>query len=135
MSLHLLRLVPARGALPWARHGWPARAPAARFPGPVRHPCRCARLDKAKKLLQHINKTFGTLAFCRRWLERDDGGSFAVNGLKGKQERYIGGLKALCDADIVVVCASRPALRCALCRCPRRNPVPSAHALCYRSHE
>ena len=34
----------------------------------------------AKKLLGHINKTFGTLAFCRRWLERDDGGSFAVNG-------------------------------------------------------
>jgi len=34
----------------------------------------------AKKLLGHINKTFGTLAFCRRWLERDDGGSYAVNG-------------------------------------------------------
>ena len=38
------------------------------------------RLPKAKKLLAHINKTFGTLAFCRRWLERDDGGSHAVNG-------------------------------------------------------
>ena len=35
----------------------------------------------AKKLLGHINKTFGTLAFCRRWLERDDGGSFTVNGI------------------------------------------------------
>ena len=34
----------------------------------------------SKKLLAHINKTFGTLAFCRRWLERDDGGSFTVNG-------------------------------------------------------
>ena len=33
-----------------------------------------------KKLLGHINKTFSTLAFCRRWLERDDGGSYAVNG-------------------------------------------------------
>jgi len=31
-------------------------------------------------LLSHISKTFGTLAFCRRWLERDDGGSFTVNG-------------------------------------------------------
>ena len=29
------------------------------------------RLPRAKKLLAHINKTFGTLAFCRRWLERD----------------------------------------------------------------
>lgn len=38
------------------------------------------RLPRAKKLLQHINKTFGTLAFCRRWLEREDGGSFTVNG-------------------------------------------------------
>ena len=38
------------------------------------------RLPKSKKLLSHINKTFGTLAFCKRWLERDDGGSFAVNG-------------------------------------------------------
>ena len=38
------------------------------------------RLPKAKKLLSHINKTFGTLAFCRRWLERDDGGSGTING-------------------------------------------------------
>jgi methionyl aminopeptidase len=38
------------------------------------------RLPSAKKLLGHINKTFGTLTFCRRWLEREDGGSFAVNG-------------------------------------------------------
>jgi len=59
------------------------------------------RMAKSKQLLQHINKTFGTLAFCRRWLERDDGGSFAVNGNKGKQERYIGALKNLCDAGIV----------------------------------
>lgn len=33
-----------------------------------------------QKLLQHITKTFGTLAFCRRWLERPDGGSFTANG-------------------------------------------------------
>lgn len=59
------------------------------------------RLTSAKKLLHHINNTFGTLAFCRRWLERDDGGSFKVNGLQGKQERYIGALKHLCDKGIV----------------------------------
>jgi methionyl aminopeptidase len=38
------------------------------------------RMPKSKQLLNHINKTFGTLAFCRRWLERDDGGSYATNG-------------------------------------------------------
>lgn len=27
-------------------------------------------MNRAKQLLSHINKTFGTLAFCRRWLER-----------------------------------------------------------------
>lgn len=59
------------------------------------------RLPRSKKLLNHINKTFGTLAFCRRWLERDDGGSQTVNGSKGKQERYMGALKNLCDVGIV----------------------------------
>jgi len=55
-----------------------------------------------KKLLSHINKTFGTLAFCRRWLERDDGGSTAVNGPAGhKQEKYMGALKNLCDVGII----------------------------------
>ena len=41
------------------------------------------------------------MAFCRRWLERDDGGSFTVNGNNGKQERYLGALKNLCDAGLV----------------------------------
>jgi methionyl aminopeptidase len=59
------------------------------------------RVPKAKQLLNHINKTFGTLAFCRRWLDRPDGGSFTVNGNDGKQERYLGALKNLCDAGIV----------------------------------
>jgi methionyl aminopeptidase len=59
------------------------------------------RLPKAKKLLSHINKTYGTLAFCKRWLERDDGGSFAVNGNNGKQELYGAALKNLCDVGIV----------------------------------
>lgn len=38
------------------------------------------RLPRSKKLLSHINKTFGTLAFCKRWLEREDGGSSTING-------------------------------------------------------
>lgn len=59
------------------------------------------RTKASKQLLNHINKTFGTLAFCRRWLEREDGGSFSLNGDRGKQERYLGGLKQLCDAEIV----------------------------------
>lgn len=59
------------------------------------------RLPRSKKLLAHINKTFGTLAFCRRWLERPDGGSTAVNGTKGKQEKYMGALKNLCDVGII----------------------------------
>jgi len=32
-------------------------------PVPLRHP-------KAKSLLKHINETYGTLCFCRRWLDR-----------------------------------------------------------------
>eukprot|EP01036_Dinobryon_divergens_P024403 gene24403-32850_t len=59
------------------------------------------RLPSAKKLLGHINKTFGTLAFCRRWLERDDGGSFTVNGLTGKQSNYMSALRNLCDVGLV----------------------------------
>jgi methionyl aminopeptidase len=59
------------------------------------------RMQSSKKLLAHINKTFGTLAFCRRWLERDDGGSAAVNGMNGKQQKYMGALKNLCDVGIV----------------------------------
>jgi len=59
------------------------------------------RMPRSKKLLGHINKTFGTLAFCRRWLEREDGGSFFTNGMKGRQEKYMGALKNLCDVGIV----------------------------------
>jgi hypothetical protein len=36
-------------------------------------------MQSSKRLLSHVNKTFGTLEFCRRWLEREDGGSFAVH--------------------------------------------------------
>ena len=60
------------------------------------------RLDRSKSLISHIDKTFGTLAFCRRWLERDDGGSTTVNGPTGaKQEKYLGALKNLCDLGIL----------------------------------
>ena len=59
------------------------------------------RMPSSKKLLGHITKTFGTLAFCRRWLERPDGGSFAVNGAQGKQDKYLAALKNLCDVGLV----------------------------------
>ena len=52
--------------------------------------------------MNDINKTFGTLAFCRRWLERPDGGSTFANGAdNAKQEKYMGALKNLCDVGIV----------------------------------
>lgn len=42
-------------------------------------------MNKAKLLLNVINKNFGTLAFCRRWLDRVG------------QEKYLIALKNLCD--------------------------------------
>ena len=48
------------------------------------------RMQNARKLLNHLNKTFGTLPFCPRWLVREDGGSFAVNGNNGQQKLYHG---------------------------------------------
>jgi len=62
------------------------------------------RMQSSKKLLSHINKTFGTLAFCRRWLEREDGGSATVHPNGGRQEKYMGALKNLCDVGIVQPC-------------------------------
>ena len=60
------------------------------------------RMPKSKQLLQHIDRTFSTLAVCRRWLERDDGGSTAVNGAGGaRQEKYLGALRNLCDLGVV----------------------------------
>jgi len=54
-------------------------------PVPLRHP-------KAKGLLNHINQTYSTLAFCRKWLDR--------SGETG----HLMGLKALCDAGIINPC-------------------------------
>ena len=47
------------------------------------------RSAKERELLNHIDKTFGTLAWCRRWL--DDSG----------QSRYLLALKGLVDKDVV----------------------------------
>jgi methionine aminopeptidase len=47
------------------------------------------RMTKAKQLLGHINRSFDTLAFCRRWLDR------------AGQTQYIMALKNLCDLGIV----------------------------------
>lgn len=47
------------------------------------------RMPKAKQLLNTINKNHGTLAFCRRWLDR------------AGETKYLMALKNLCDAGIV----------------------------------
>ena len=47
------------------------------------------RVTKAKTLLNTINKNFGTLAFCRRYLDRLG------------EEKYLLGLKHLCEVGIV----------------------------------
>jgi len=47
------------------------------------------RLAKSKQLLGVINQNFGTLAFCKRWLDRLD------------QTKYLMALKDLCDKGIV----------------------------------
>ncbi|KAH7491472.1 Methionine aminopeptidase 2B [Phytophthora ramorum] len=58
-------------------------------------------LPRAKTLLDHITRTFGTLPWCRRWLEREDGGSATVNPKGAKQEKYLLALKNLVDTGIV----------------------------------
>ncbi|PVD24978.1 hypothetical protein C0Q70_15474 [Pomacea canaliculata] len=47
------------------------------------------RLVKSKQLLNVINQNFGTLAFCRRWLDRLG------------QSKYLMALKNLCDVGII----------------------------------
>ena len=47
------------------------------------------RLPKAKQLLGVIDRNFGTLAFCRRFLDRLG------------QDKYLMALKNLCDTGIV----------------------------------
>ncbi|KAF6023275.1 METAP2 [Bugula neritina] len=48
-----------------------------------------SRLAKSKQLLNVINKNFGTLAFCRRWLDRLG------------QEKYLLALKSLVDNNVI----------------------------------
>jgi methionyl aminopeptidase len=52
-------------------------------------PTNNLRLPRAKQLLNTINKNFGTLAFCRRYLDRLG------------ESKYLLALKSLVDADIV----------------------------------
>lgn len=47
------------------------------------------RLQSSKQLLNLVNKNFGTLAFCKRWLER------------AGAARYAMALKDLCDKGVV----------------------------------
>lgn len=47
------------------------------------------RLARARTLLSHIEKTFDTLPFCRRWLDR------------AGETKYLMGLKTLVDSDLV----------------------------------
>lgn len=49
----------------------------------------CCRLPRAKHLLNVINENFGTLAFCRRWLDRLG------------ESKYLMALKNLCDLGII----------------------------------
>lgn len=37
------------------------------------------RSDRAQQLLKHIHKTYGTLAFCRKWLDREGFGHHLLN--------------------------------------------------------
>ena len=67
------------------------------------------RLAKAKQLLGTINNNFGTLAFCRRYLDRLG------------ETKYLMALKNLCDNGIVQVRESPP------------SPPPSSNACCWHS--
>jgi len=46
-------------------------------------------MQRAKALLSHITKTYDTLAFCKRWLDRSG------------QTQYGAALKQLCDVGLV----------------------------------
>lgn len=50
------------------------------------------KMPQARQLLQYIDKKYNTLAFCRRWLDRDG------------QNGYTLGLKNLCDLGIINPC-------------------------------
>ncbi len=68
--------------------------PCLRLRGPATNPAAAAAAA-------HINRTFGTLAFCKRWLEEPSGGSAFLHGASGQQTRYSGALRNLCDVGIL----------------------------------
>ena len=49
-------------------------------------------MQKSRRLLHVITQNFGTLAFCRRWLDRLG------------ETKYLLALKNLCDAGVVEAC-------------------------------
>jgi methionyl aminopeptidase len=49
-------------------------------------------MARSKQFLSYINKRFDTLAFCRRWVEKDG------------EEKYLMALKNLCEVGIVQPC-------------------------------
>jgi methionyl aminopeptidase len=56
---------------------------------PVDAPHVALRTARAKQLLAHINKNYGTLAFARRWLDAEG------------QDRHLAALKSLVDVGII----------------------------------
>ena len=54
-----------------------------------------------QNLLCHIQRTFNHLPFCRRWLDRADGGSTAINGQHGRQSQCAPTLYKLVKKGIV----------------------------------
>jgi methionyl aminopeptidase len=56
---------------------------------------------KARQLYSHITKTFSSLAFCRRWLDRVDGGSATVHKSNGRQENHLPALNQLVDLGLI----------------------------------
>ena len=65
------------------------------------------RTERETNLLAHLKRTFDTLPFCRRWLDREDGGSFAVNGSRGRQRKCVETLNELVRKGVVEVGARR----------------------------
>lgn len=76
------------GHVPIRYHTPPHRDAAFRVPLTPRVSV-CRRLPRAKHLLNVINENFGTLAFCRRWLDRLG------------ESKYLMALKNLCDLGII----------------------------------
>ncbi|CCW70299.1 unnamed protein product [Phytomonas sp. Hart1] len=55
------------------------------------------RSDKAQRLLRHIHKTYGTLAFCRKWLDRDGFDRHLLNLNQLVEQGAVNKYPPLCD--------------------------------------